>query len=89
MDLRSVPPAQTKRARWPSRSSFIIAAVASAIGLGNVWRFPYLSYKHGGGAFLIPYVIFLLVTGIPLMQTELALGECLALDAEMLHKVSV
>ena len=74
MDLGNVLPMQTKRARWPTRWTFIIASVGSAVGLGNVWRFPFLSYKHGGGAFLIPYVIFLFVTGIPLMQTELALG---------------
>ena len=63
-----------KRERWASRWTFIIASVGSAIGLGNVWRFPFLMYKHGGGAFLIPYVLFLLVTGLPLLQTELALG---------------
>lgn len=66
-----------RRDRWPTRSSFIIAAVGSAVGLGNVWRFPFLSYKHGGGAFMIPYVVFLLITGIPLLQTELALGALL------------
>lgn len=62
------------RARWPSRSAFIIASVGSLVGLGNVWRFPYLSFKHGGGAFLIPYVVFLLLVALPLVQTELALG---------------
>lgn len=63
-----------KRERWSSRWTFIIASVGSAIGLGNVWRFPYLMYKHGGGTFLIPYFIFLVCTGLPLLQTELALG---------------
>eukprot|EP00892_Ulva_mutabilis_P009294 jgi/Ulvmu1/6737/UM030_0072.1 len=67
--------APAKRERWASRSTFIIASVGSAIGLGNVWRFPFLMYKHGGGAFLIPYAVFLLATGIPLLQTELALGR--------------
>ena len=69
------PRANKPRERWSSRWTFIIASVGSAIGLGNIWRFPYLNYKHGGGAFLIPYILFLLVTGIPLLQTELALGE--------------
>ena len=67
-------PKTVKRERWSSRWTFIIASVGSAIGLGNIWRFPYLNYKHGGGAFLIPYILFLLVTGVPLLQTELALG---------------
>lgn len=66
--------ANKPRERWSSRWTFIIASVGSAIGLGNIWRFPYLNYKHGGGAFLIPYILFLLVTGVPLLQTELALG---------------
>lgn len=67
-------PKNKPRERWSSRWTFIIASVGSAIGLGNIWRFPFLNYKHGGGAFLIPYIMFLLVTGVPLLQTELALG---------------
>lgn len=62
------------RDRWASRSTFVIATIGSAVGLGNVWRFPYLNYKHGGGAFLIPYLFFLFATGIPLLLGELALG---------------
>jgi NSS family neurotransmitter:Na+ symporter len=63
------------RERWTSRSSFIIASIGAAIGLGNVWRFPYITYENGGGAFLIPYFIALLTAGIPLMILEYGLGR--------------
>jgi len=64
-----------KRDRWPSRTIFIFAAIGSAVGLGNIWRFPYLVGKYGGGAFLFPYLIFLFVFGIPLLILEFSLGQ--------------
>ena len=64
-----------KRERWSSRLSFILAAVGSAVGLGNAWRFPYVAYTNGGGAFLIPYFIALFTAGIPLMILEYGLGQ--------------
>lgn len=63
-----------KRDRWPSRTMFIFAAVGSAVGLGNVWRFPYLVGKYGGGAFLFPYLIALFLVGFPLLVMEFAIG---------------
>ncbi len=63
------------RQKWASRTVFILAAVGSAVGLGNVWRFPYLAARHGGGAFLLPYLIALLVVGIPLLTLEIGLGQ--------------
>lgn len=63
------------RDKWNSRSIFILAAVGSAAGLGNIWRFPYQAASNGGGAFLIPYFIALLVIGLPLLIGEFALGQ--------------
>ena len=69
------------RVRWSSRLIFIFAAVGSAVGLGNVWRFPYLAGKYGGGAFLIPYVVMLVLMGIPLLMMEFAIGQRMQLGA--------
>lgn len=59
---------------WSSRTTFILAVVGSAVGLGNLWRFPYIAYANGGGAFLIPYLIALLTAGIPLLILEMGVG---------------
>jgi len=64
-----------ERETWPHWSSFVLAAMGSAVGLGNVWRFPYYCYKYGGGAFLVPYFIALFTTGIPLMILEFNVGH--------------
>ncbi|MFP4473534.1 MAG: sodium-dependent transporter [Candidatus Omnitrophota bacterium] len=71
------------RPQWRSRMGFILAALGSAVGLGNIWRFSYLCYKNGGGAFLIPYGIALLVVGIPLLILELGLGHKMRGSAPM------
>ncbi|TRY54991.1 hypothetical protein DNTS_020744 [Danionella cerebrum] len=63
------------RGQWSSKVEFILAVAGQIIGLGNVWRFPYLCYKNGGGVFFIPYVVFLFTCGIPLFLMETALGQ--------------
>lgn len=63
------------REQWGSRWGFILAAVGSAIGLGNIWRFPYVAYKNGGGAFLIPYMFALLTTGLSFVALEFVIGK--------------
>ncbi|EOD00313.1 sodium-dependent transporter [Caldisalinibacter kiritimatiensis] len=64
-----------KRQRWSSRTIFVFAAIGSAAGLGNAWRFPYQAASNGGGAFLIPYFIALITAGIPLLILEFAIGH--------------
>jgi NSS family neurotransmitter:Na+ symporter len=65
----------SKRSLWGSKVGFLLAAIGSAVGLGNIWRFGYMAYENGGGAFLVPYVVALLLAGIPLMILEYALGH--------------
>ncbi len=66
---------EEQRESWGTRGGFILAAVGSAVGLGNLWGFPYKLYSYGGGAFLIPYIIALFLVGIPLMILEFSLGH--------------
>ncbi|XP_036383442.1 sodium- and chloride-dependent GABA transporter ine [Megalops cyprinoides] len=67
--------ATSGRETWGRRLEFILASVGYAVGLGNVWRFPYLCYRSGGGAFLVPYLIMLFLCGIPLLFIEFAIGQ--------------
>src|SRR5699024_478506 len=63
------------REQWGSRLGFLLAAIGSAVGLGNIWRFPYVAYANGGGAFMVPYLIALLTAGIPMLIMMYSLGH--------------
>ena len=65
----------TDRPRWMNRWTFLISTVSAAIGIGNVWRFPYLSFKHGGSTFIYTYLYSLFIIGIPMLILELTLGQ--------------
>ncbi|XP_068599407.1 sodium-dependent neutral amino acid transporter SLC6A17 [Brachionichthys hirsutus] len=69
------PDAEDGRPAWNNKLEYILAQVGFSVGLGNVWRFPYLCQKNGGGAYLVPYFILLLLIGIPLFFLELAVGQ--------------
>ncbi|MBB3038329.1 NSS family neurotransmitter:Na+ symporter [Hoyosella altamirensis] len=81
---------QPDREAWSCRSVFILAAIGSAVGLGNIWRFPYVAYENGAGAFIIPYLFALLTAGIPLLFLDYAIGHKFRASAPLafrrLHK---
>ena len=65
----------TEREQWSGQTGFILAAIGSAVGLGNIWRFPGVAYENGGGAFLIPYLVALITVGIPILFLDYAIGH--------------
>ncbi|MGA7687631.1 MAG: sodium-dependent transporter [Jiangellales bacterium] len=67
--------AEARRGAFSSRRVFILAAIGSAAGLGNIWRFPYVAYENGGGAFIIPYLVALITAGLPFLFLDYAIGH--------------
>ena len=63
------------QAQWGSRFGYIMVAAGAAIGLGNIWRFPYLAYGGGGGVFIVVYILMALIMGYPLIKAESAIGR--------------
>ncbi len=73
--MRQTSGAAPAREQWTGQYGFILAAIGSAVGLGNIWRFPGVAYDNGGGAFLIPYLVALLTAGIPILLLDYSLGH--------------
>lgn len=66
---------QADRGNWGNDIEFLMSCIAMSVGLGNIWRFPFIALENGGGAFLIPYLIVLLIIGRPLYYMEMILGQ--------------
>lgn len=67
--------AAERRGQWTSRTGFVLAAAGSAVGLGNIWKFPYITGENGGGAFVLIYLFCILLVGVPIMVAEILLGR--------------
>ncbi|PZC86411.1 hypothetical protein B5X24_HaOG209130 [Helicoverpa armigera] len=69
------PATENERQQWDNQYQFLMSCIATSVGLGNVWRFPFIAYQNGGGAFLIPYIIVLILIGKPMYYLETSLGQ--------------
>ncbi|XP_066915063.1 sodium-dependent neutral amino acid transporter B(0)AT3-like [Clytia hemisphaerica] len=72
---------EEKRARWTNQREYLLSCIGFAVGLGNVWRFPWIVLRNGGGAFLIPYFTMLIIEGVPLLYLEISLGQIFQVGA--------
>ncbi|XP_064486338.1 sodium-dependent proline transporter-like [Ornithodoros turicata] len=76
VDLKRVEDGSSpERGQWGSKTEFILSCIGLSVGIGNIWRFPYLAYQNGGGAFLLPYMILMILVGKPMYFMEVAVGQ--------------
>ena len=73
--IPTIPRAGQKRESWGNQCDFFLTSLGLAVGLGNIWRFPYLAYINGGGTFLVPYLLMLLFIGMPSLFVEQSIGQ--------------
>ncbi len=75
MSARTEQSTAAPREQFSGQTGFILSAIGSAVGLGNIWRFPGVAYENGGGAFLVPYLVALVTAGIPILFLDYAVGH--------------
>ena len=75
---------EESRETWGNHCEFFLSSLGLAVGLGNVWRFPYVTYVNGGGTFLIPYLLMLVLVGLPALFVEMSLGQMTLMDFQMI-----
>lgn len=79
---------EPKKASWNNSIEFLMSCVALSVGFGNIWRFPFTAYENGGGAFLIPYVILLILVGKPFYYLEMIIGQFSGKSSIKVWKIS-
>ena len=73
--MSQAPGTEFQHEKWSSASVFMLATIGAAVGLGNLWRFPFVAGQNGGAAFLIIYIGFVLILGLPVMMAEMSLAQ--------------
>lgn len=86
MESKDLEAERPKRGQWNNHCEFFLSSLGLAVGLGNLWRFPYICYINGGGTFLIPYILSLLFVGLPLFFLEMALGQYAGLSCTKIYR---